>query len=71
MDVCFSTGKTAGANLLVGRLRDEFLLDREAIGDVLRDHRLVSPSACSGDFHDLGPWRAFTRDAAMDAAERS
>lgn len=66
---CFSTGKTAVANLLVDRLPDAFLLDPEVIGGVLRD-RLVPPPVYPGDFQDLSLWRTFTREAVVDAAER-
>ena len=55
--------------LLVDRLRNAFLLDPEVIGGVLRD-RLVPPSVYPGDFQDLGLWRAFTKEAVADAAER-
>jgi len=66
---CFSTGKTAVATLLRERIPETFLLDPEAIGEVLRD-RLVPPGVYPGDFQDLGLWRAFTREAVVDAADR-
>ncbi|MGH3111131.1 MAG: hypothetical protein ACRDQT_09465 [Gaiellaceae bacterium] len=67
---CFSTGKTAVANLLVGRIPAAFILDPEVIGGLLRDH-LVPPSAYPGDYQDVSLWRSFTRDAVVYAAEHS
>ena len=66
----FSAGKTTVANLVVEQLPNSFLLDPEVIGIVLRDH-LVPASLYPGDFQDLSLWRSFTRDAVLDAAERS
>ncbi len=63
----FSSGKTTVANALVEGLEHAFLLDPEVIGLMLRDH-LVPPSLYPGDFQDLALWRAFTRDAVLDAA---
>jgi hypothetical protein len=66
----FSAGKTTVANLVVKQLPGSFLLDPGAIGVVLRDH-LVPASLYPGDFQDLSLWRSFTRDAVLDAAERT
>ena len=65
---CFSSGKTAVATLLAERIPETFVLDPEAIGEVLRD-RLVPPELYPGDFQDLSLWREFTREAVVDAAE--
>ena len=66
----FSAGKTTVANLLIEQLPNSFLLDPEVIGIVLRDC-LVPASLYPGDFQDLSLWRTFTREAVLDAAERS
>jgi len=65
----FGVGKTTVAELLVERLGAAFLIDPEVIGTALRDD-LVPPSLYPGDFQDLELWRAFTREAVRDAAQR-
>lgn len=65
----FSSGTSRVAKGLVEALPMAFLLDPERIGVTLRDH-LVPPSLYPGDFQDLPLWRAFTREAVLDAATR-
>jgi chloramphenicol 3-O-phosphotransferase len=66
----FSAGKTTVASLVVEQLAGSFLLDPESIGAAFRDH-VVPASLYPGGFQDLSLWRSFTRDAVLDAAERS